>query len=108
MIGKYQMTAVGDEQPSLDGNRHRGLDCFGLFDERQRIQHHAAADHALHARLKDARWYEMKNMTAVAEADRVAGVMSALVARDAGILPRQDIDYFSLSFVAPLNANDCE
>jgi len=50
----------------------------------------------------------MKHVAAIADVNGVTGIMAALVPRDAVILRRKDIDYLSLSFVAPLNANNCE
>ena len=38
--------------------------------------------------------------------DGVAGVMAALIACDAVVVARQDIDDFAFSFVAPLGAYD--
>jgi hypothetical protein len=50
----------------------------------------------------------MEDVTAIAEADGMTGVMTALIAGDAVVALRKDIDNLSFSFVAPLKANDCE
>jgi hypothetical protein len=84
------------------------LSCFAFFEQRLRIENNPASDDAFHSWLENARRYEMKHVTAITDADRMPGIMSALVAGYAGIPLRQDVDDFSFSFVAPLNSDDCE
>lgn len=50
----------------------------------------------------------MQDMPAITDIDRVAGVMTALIPGDTIETLGQDIDDFTLSFVAPLNADDGE
>ena len=50
----------------------------------------------------------MKDMPAVTDIDRVAGIMTALISGDTVETFGKDIDDFTLSFVAPLNTNDGE
>ncbi len=47
-------------------------------------------------------------MPAVADIHRMAGIMPALISRDAIEALGQDIDDLALSFVAPLNSYDRE
>src|SRR5262245_17919235 len=50
----------------------------------------------------------MEYMTAITEADGVAGVMATLIAGDAIVALRQDIYDFSFAFVAPLDADNSQ
>src|SRR6185295_13818285 len=47
-------------------------------------------------------------MAAVIDTHRVAGIVSALIPRDTVVALRKDINDFTLSFVAPLDAYNCE
>jgi hypothetical protein len=108
VIGKYQVASVGYKEPARQGNRHRFLDRVGFFNQSEWIQNHAAADNTLHIGMKNSRRNQMKHVAAIANVNGVTGIMAALVPRDAVVLRRKDIDDLSFSFVAPLNANDCE
>jgi len=50
----------------------------------------------------------MKDMTSIADADGVTGVMAALIPCDAVEALGKDVDNLPLPFVAPLSAYDCE
>jgi hypothetical protein len=50
----------------------------------------------------------MEHVRSIPDADGVAGIMATLISGDAGEVLREDIDDFAFTFVAPLNANDCE
>src|SRR6185369_13213179 len=71
-------------------------------------KHHAATDDTFHIRLKNPGWDQMQDVTAVSKTDGVSGVMAALIARDAVVRLRKDIDDFTLSFVAPLDTYNCK
>src|SRR6185295_10128437 len=53
MVGKDQVTAIGNEQPPVDVDAG-SFERLRLFEKRKRIQNNAAADDARHARVKDA------------------------------------------------------
>src|SRR5262245_7682892 len=102
MIGKNQMTAIGDEQSSLEVNGQRLPDRLRFLDQGLRIEHDPAADDAFHILTKYSRWNEVEHVAPVADADGVSRVVAALVAGDAVVPFGKDIDDLTLSFVAPL------
>ena len=57
-----------------------GLQHFDLGEQRGRIDHQAVADHRLLARPQNAARNQLENELLVADPDRVAGVVAALVA----------------------------
>jgi hypothetical protein len=84
------------------------LERVGFFNQSEWVQNHAAADNTFHIGVENSRRNQMEYVAAIADVNSVTGIMATLVPRDAVILGRKDIDDLSLSFVAPLNANDCE
>src|SRR5207248_665815 len=84
------------------------FDCLGFFDQCERIENDAAADHACRVRMEDAGRNQMQHMTLTAEDDRVACVVAALIARDDVEVSGKDIDDLALALVSPLQADDCE
>src|SRR5437867_3709191 len=108
MVGKYQMTAVRNEEASFNRDRHRSLDRLGLFNQRERIQNNTAADHAFHVRMKNSRRNQMQNVVSIADIDGMPCVVATLIARDAVVAFGQDIDNLTLAFVPPLEPYDCE
>jgi hypothetical protein len=58
--------------------------------------------------LKYPGWDEVQDVPPVPDAYGVTGVMAALISRDAVVSLRKDIYNLTLSFVAPLDAYDCE
>ena len=50
----------------------------------------------------------MQNVPAIAETYRVSGIVSALVSGDAVEFFRKNIDNLAFTFVAPLDAYDCD
>ena len=78
------------------------------FDEESlRIDHHAVAEHARLAAMHDARRQQVQHERLIADLDRVAGVVPALVARDDIETLCEQIDDLAFTFVAPLGADDC-
>src|SRR5262249_22065135 len=108
VIGKNQMTSIRYEKAPVDRDIHRGLNCLRFFNQCERIEHDAATNDTLHIRLKDSGRYQVKDMAAVVDAHRVSGVVAALVSCYAIKGFRKDVDNLAFSFVAPLDANNCE
>ena len=82
------------------------LEALDLVEQHLRVDHDAVADRAGEAGIEDARRDQVElELLAVAH-DRVAGVVAALEAdHEVGLLGEQVRD-LSLSFVAPLGADD--
>src|SRR5213075_1202850 len=72
--------------------------------ESGQVDHHAVADHGLHARPQNPRRNQLKDELALADEDGMSGVVPTLVARDDVEALGQQVDYFALAFVAPLGA----
>src|SRR5262245_40121745 len=95
------MRLVTDHDPVVDLHTlvHEFVDfhekCLGIDD-------YAVADHARDARVKDARGYEAEDELGPPDKHGVAGVVTALIARDDVEPWCQEIDNFSLALVAPL------
>jgi len=108
VIRQNQMAAIGDEQAALHLNRQGLLDRLRFLDERERIENHSTTDNARHFRLKNSGRDQVQDVAAIPKTDRVACIVTALVSGDAVESFRQDIDDLTLSFVTPLDADDCE
>ena len=92
-------------------SRPRDLDArprqlVDLVEERLGVDHHAVAEHAAHAGVEDAGGDQMEREVAVAEPDRVAGVVAALVAHHGVEGRAQEVDDLPLALVPPLHADD--
>ena len=90
---------VGD----VDAPRHEGVE---LPDQRCRIDDHAGTDDARDVRVQHAGRDEVELEDLVAEHDRVAGIVPALVAHGHGHLLGQEVGRLALALVAPLQAHD--
>ncbi len=75
-----------------------------LREQRVRIDDDAVADDADDAGVQDAGRNQVQDELPAAHVDRVAGVVSALIARDDGKARRQQIDDLAFAFIAPLGA----
>ena len=84
--------------------RRRLVECVHLFHQRRRIDDHAVADDSLHARAQNAARNQLQNVFRVTDIDRVAGVVSALVARDDVEPVREKVHHLAFSLIAPLGA----
>ncbi len=105
MRGQNQRTVGRDPQPL----EHRDA----LADQRRALdeqcierQHDAVADETAHLLAQDARGNQGKYGLAAADDESVAGVVSALKARDGGDALGQQIDDLALALIAPLRADD--
>ena len=87
------------------GDFHSGrFQRFDLGEQRRRIDHQAVADHRLFARAQNAARNQLQYKFLFADKNRVAGVMSALIARDDIEPVREEVDDLPLTLVSPLGA----
>ena len=99
------MRAIADAQLVLDVDAG-GFERRHLLEQRRQIDHHAVADHRLHARAQNAARDQLEHELLLPDEDGVAGVVPALIARhDVEALGKQ-IDHFAFAFVAPLRAEN--
>ena len=77
-----------------------------LGDQRARIDDHAGADDRRDVRVEHAARHEVELEDLLADDDRVAGVVAALVADDDRHRLRQQVGCLALALVAPLQAAD--
>src|SRR6185503_358087 len=78
---------------------------LNLAVEGARVDDHPVADDAGGFLVQDAGRNESQDELALSDANSVAGVMTALVARDDIEMRRQNVDDLAFSFVAPLSAH---
>ena len=88
---------------TCDAGRFQRLD---LAQQRRRIDHQAVADHGLLARAQNAARNQLQNELLLADEDRVAGVVAALIARHDVESLGEEIDDLAFALVAPLGAED--
>ena len=89
-----------------DGVDAAGLQPGQLLQQHARVDHHAVADHVLHAGREDARRDEVqREVLAVGEHHRVAGVVAALVAHHPLHGAPEQVGGLALALVAPLGAD---
>lgn len=99
------MGAVGNEE-LIGGNFNAfRFEAFDLLTEANGIQHHAISNDALLS-PKDARGDEVKDVFFALGDHGMTGVISALSTDNEVSFFGQEIDDFSLSFIAPLEATD--
>ena len=105
VVGQDDVGPVADEQPAadLDALRRQGVD---LREQRLRVDHHAVADDAPHARMQDARRQQVQNELGAAHPHRVAGVVASLVTRHNGRVGGEEVDDLALALVTPLRTDD--
>jgi hypothetical protein len=106
MVGKNQMTPIGNEKPSgnLDAG---GGDGIGFLKECDWIQNHASADDADHSVVKYSGRNQVKHVAILSKRDCVAGIVSALVTGNTVEFLREDVDDFAFAFISPLETYDC-
>jgi len=105
MVRKNDMRAVGDKQ--LAGYVHpERLQPVDLLQKGHRVQHHTVADDCAAVRAQHAAGDQLQDELFAADDDRVSGIMAARITRHDGKASGEDIDDFSLAFVAPLGTQD--
>ena len=77
-----------------------------FVEQRLRIDHGAASDEQLDVRIERPRRHDAQRQLAVADDDRVAGVVAAAKPRHDVVVGGVQVDDPSLSLVAPLAADD--
>ena len=87
----------------VDAGRFKRLH---FFEQRGQVDHHAVADHGLHARAQNAAGDQLENEFLLADEDGVAGVVAALIARDDIETLGEQIDDFAFALIAPLRAKN--
>ena len=86
-----------------DAGRFQRLD---LAQQRRRVDHQAVADHGLLPGTQNAARDQLEDELLLADENRVAGIVAALIARH-DIEPfREEIDDLAFALVAPLGAED--
>ena len=106
VVGEYQVRARTDfDARGRDLKPLRG-EAVGLGEEGYGVNDHAVAEHAGLARMDDAGGDEVQRVRLVADFDGVAGVVTALVARDHVEALGQEVNDLALALVAPLRADD--
>ena len=87
----------------LDAGRFQRVD---LAQQRRRVDHQAVADDGLLPGPQNAARNQLQDELLFADENRVAGVVSALIARDDIEAFGEEIDDFAFALVAPLRAED--
>src|SRR5262249_23993914 len=105
VVRQDQVRLVADEDAAVDGDAVlRQL--VDLAEQRLRIDDDAVADDAGDAGGQDAGRNPPQDELRAVHEDRVARVVSALVAADDREMRRQQIDDLAFAFIAPLRAED--
>ena len=105
MVGQNHMGAVGNEKMAVDLHP-RIAQAACLFQEGDRIEHHAIANHAAATGAQHAAGHKLQNKFLAVDDDGVAGIVSAGIAGDHRKVLRQNVDDLPFALVAPLGAND--
>ncbi len=105
VVRQHEMRAVAHVESPFDVDAV-GDELVDLGEQRLGIEHDAVADRAAHALVQDAARDLVEDERQVAQVDRVPGVRAALVADHPVGALGEDVDEFSLPFVAPLGADD--
>ena len=101
---KNHVGTIGDLDPrNVDAERRQRVE---LFDERPQIDNGASPDEELHVRMHHSRRDDSQSELAVADDDRMTGIVATAKARDHVVLLRIEIDDPALAFVAPLQPDD--
>src|SRR5262249_18721186 len=107
VIRQDAMRCVADLEVAVDLHAEPAQ-ALDFFEEGVRIDHHPVAEETELAGVEDAGGDQPQRKVLVAEANGVAGVVAALITCDHVEGLTEEIDNFSLAFVAPLHTNDGE
>ena len=105
MIRQDDVRLLADQQPAVDGDAG-ARQLVDLLEQRLRIDDHAVADDAGHAGMQDAGRNQVQHELLAVHIHGVAGVVTALIARDRRKVRRQHVDDLAFAFVAPLRAEN--
>ena len=90
MIRQHDVRAIGDLYARrVDAERRQA---FEFVEQRRRIDDRAAADEELDVRMQHARRNDAQRELAIADDDRVPGVVAAAEARDDVVVGGVEID----------------
>ena len=107
MVGQDEVGLVADEDTGSDIDA--GLrELVHLRKERLGIDHHAVADDAGDARMKNSGRNQPQNELRALDVHGVAGVVAALIPGHDRKMRGQQVDDLALAFVSPLRAKDCK
>ena len=101
VIRQDQVRLVADDQPFADVDAG-AAELLDLGEQRLRIDDHTVADDAGDALMQDPGRQQTQDELAPAGIHRMAGVVTALIARDDGKVRGQEVDDLALPLVAPL------
>ena len=82
------------------------LQLAGLLGESHRVEHHSVADDIDGVFAKNTGRYRPQYVYLIAEMEGVSGIRPSLESSDHAVIRCEDIDDFSFSFVAPLQAEN--
>jgi hypothetical protein len=97
--------AVADGQLLLHRDP-RGLQRLHLFNQRGGVDDYAVPDDGFDAFPENPAGDELEDVLLFADIDGVAGIVTALVARDDVELTGEEVDHLALALVSPLRAQD--
>ena len=92
--------------PEPIGPDPAALEHRDLVEQDARVEDDPVADDRCHVGMEHARRHEVQLEHLLAQDDRVAGVVPALVADDVGARLGQDVDRLALALVAPLEPDE--
>jgi hypothetical protein len=104
VVRQNHLGAVGNEQIPVDAETQLAQP-RNLFEEGDRIQNHAIANHALASRAEHSAGNELQHETLAANDDRVTGIVPAGIARHGAEALAQHVHNLALALVAPLGAH---
>ena len=103
MEGENHVRAIADLELLRDFDPG-GFEILDFGDQRRRVDHQSVADDRLLPGAQDSAGNQLQNEGFVADSDRMAGVMAALIAHHHLEPVRKKIDDLPFSFVSPLGS----
>src|SRR3989338_3906474 len=105
MIRKDKVGPVADEETPFDRDPFL-IQVVNFLQQRVWVNHHAVSDHAANIFVKNSRRNKMQHKLTAFLDNRMTRIVAALVADDVIRVLGEDVDDFSLAFVAPLRADN--
>ena len=102
---QHQMGAIRHLQTRCQFVTH-GAKFGQLFEQGQRVDHHAVTNDARRIGMQRATWQQVEHCLAAIDHHRVAGVRTTLAAHHVAHLTSQYIDHLTFALVAPLQAEN--
>src|SRR6185437_3490627 len=105
VVRQDYVSAVGDKEVAV--NLYAGLAQHAhFFEERQRVQHHAVANHGAAALAQHSAGHKLQHKFLTADHHCVAGIVPAGITRHHGKAVGEHVHNFALALVAPLSADN--